>query len=375
MSAGRPALRRPTRMARLGVAAAACASLAAFAAPATTPAPGKPFSQSFGDWHVACDNLRRCAAQGYRVEDEAGRSAGLWLSREAGPDGALHARLHLSAEDGPDQPDGTLAEVRVGSRRFKKLPLDADLPPATLLALVASLLEVPQMEVSAAGGRAVVSLRGLKAALLKIDDVQGRVGGVTAWVARGKAAAAQVPAAPPAPVIVAAAPPVQLSEQDAAPLMKRLVRHPLVQEQCGLLTEALQSAPSPEAAELPLDGQLFRIAPSEYLLLKECGRAAYQVSSQLWRVKERPTLQVTAEVLPDVETDETVLMNADFSEGRLSSWQKLRGLGDCGLSRGWVWTARGFALRIADVAPDCNGIFGGGPGLTLWEAQVQGAKR
>lgn len=309
------------------------------------------------------------------MADETGRSAGLWLSREAGPEGALQAQLHLSAEDGPDQPDGTLAEVRVGNRRFAKLPLDAALPPATLRALVGALIEAQQMEVSAAGGRATVSLQGLKAALLKIDDVQGRVGTVTAWVARGKAPAAQVPAAPPTPVIVPTAPPVLISEQDAAPLMKRLMRHPLVQEQCSLLAEAMESAPSPEAAEPPLDGQLFRIGPSEYLLLKECGRAAYQVSSQLWRVKARPTLQVAREVLPDVEAEETVLMNADFTAGRLSSWHKLRGLGDCGLSRAWVWTASGFALHVADVSPDCNGIFGGGPGLTLWEAQVREAKR
>lgn len=378
MSARRPFALPKMRTSLLGAAMAALTTLGVVAAPATISSPGQPFSQSFGDWRLACDNVRRCSAQGYRVKDEGGRSAGLWLSREAGPDGALHARLHLSAEDGPDQPDGTLAEVRVGTRHFSKLPLDADLPPATLRSLVSALLEAPQMEVSAGSGRAVVSLLGLKAALLKIDDMQGRVGNVTAWVARGKAVAAQVPLAPPTPIIVPAAPPALLSEQAAAPLMKRLVQHPRVQEQCGLIMEAIESAPSPEAAELPLDGQLYRIGPSEYLLLKECGRAAYQVSSQLWRVKEGLeglTLQVAPERLPDVDTEETELMNTDFTAGRLSSWQKLRGLGDCGLSRAWVWTASGFALRVADVAPDCNGIFGGGPGLSLWEAQVRDAKR
>ena len=46
-----------------------------------------------------------------------------------------------------------------------------------------------------------VSLDGMKAALLYVDQIQGRVGTVTALVARGDKAASQVPVAPKLPVV------------------------------------------------------------------------------------------------------------------------------------------------------------------------------
>lgn len=339
--------------------------LAGAAHAAGAGAQARPFEQRFGDWTVACDNVRTCSAQGYRAMDESGPQAGLWLSRQAGPQGTWTAQLHLSGSDSPELPDGTLAEVRVGTRRFSRVPLDTDMPAATLQALVKAMLEAPQMQVTAAGSTATVSLQGLKAALLKMDDVQGRVGTVTAWVARGKAAPSQVPAAPAMPLIEAAPPPVQLPEQEARPLLARLRALPSVRSECALLEEAVD-----EADRLP-DATLFRIASGSYLLLMDCGRAAYQISSRLWRVTLRPQLAARPEVLPDVAEPALDLMNADFSEGRLNTWHKGRGVGDCGSSRQWVWTATGFALRTADESPDCNGLFGGGPGLGLWQAEVR----
>ena len=335
------------------------------AGPACLAAGAKPFMTSFGDWTVACDNVRACSAQGYKVAAEDGAQAGLWLSRSAGPDGALSAQLHLSGMDSPELPDGTLAELRIGQRRFSRLPLDADLPPATVQAIVNAMVEAPQMQVKAAGSQATVSLQGLKAALLKMDDVQGRVGTLTAWVARGKAAASQVPAAPPTPVIVAAPPPVQLPPEEARPLLARLRALPAVKGDCALLEEAARASVSPP------EGSLFRLGPQSYLMLMECDRAAYQVSSRLWRVTLRPQPTARPEPLPDMGEPALDLMNADFSEGRLSTWHKGRGVGDCGSSRQWVWTATGFALRMASESPDCNGIFGGGPGLGLWQADVE----
>ncbi len=340
-------------------------ALAGMAHAASAVAPAKPLQQRFGDWTVACDNVRTCAAQGYQVADESGPQAGLWLSRQAGPQGTWTAQLHLGGADSPELPEGTLAEVRIGKRRFNRLPIDTDLPASTLLALVNAMLEAPQMQVTAAGSTATVSLQGLKASLLKMDDVQGRVGTVTAWVARGQAAASQVPAAPAVPVIVAAPPPVQLSAEEARPLLARLRVLPSVKGDCDLLEEAVDDA------DRSPDAQLFRVAPGSYLLLMDCGRAAYQISSRLWRVTTRPALAARPEVLPDVGEPAQDLMNVDFSEGRLSTWHKGRGVGDCGSSRQWVWTAAGFALRTADESPDCNGMPGGGPGLGLWQAEVR----
>ena len=336
------------------------------AGPACMAAGAKPFMASFGDWTIACDNIRSCSAQGYKVADENSAQAGLWLSRSAGPEGALSAQLHLGGADSPELPDGTLAELRVGHRRFSRLPLDTALPPATVQALVKALIEAPQMQVKAAGSQATVSLQGLKAALLKMDDIQGRVGTVTAWVAKGQATAARVPLAPPLPVLVPAAIPTRLQADADLVLTRQLVRHPVVIQDCYLLQEDHRAADwLPETA-------VHQIRSKEYLVLMECARAAYQTGYRLWRVKQGgQALDVAPEVLPDLQEPALDLMNAEFSAGKLSTWHKGRGMGDCGGNREWVWTASGFALRLVNEAPDCNGIYGGGPGLTLWQAEVQ----
>ncbi|HLO93290.1 MAG TPA: DUF1176 domain-containing protein, partial [Burkholderiaceae bacterium] len=138
-------------LASLLLALAGAAQAAGTTAVASPGKPFKPFVQRFGDWTVACDNIRACSAQGYKVEDENGAQAGLWLSRSAGPEGVLSAQLHLSGPDSPELPEGTLAELHIGQRRFSRLPLDAELPPATIRALVNALIEAAQMQVKAAG--------------------------------------------------------------------------------------------------------------------------------------------------------------------------------------------------------------------------------
>ncbi len=331
--------------------------------------PQVPLQQPYGDWTVACDNVRACAAQGYRVQEAGGAQAGLWLSRDAGPQGAVHVQLHLSGPDGQDLPDGSRIKASVDGREFRQLPLDADLPPAVVRPLLAALIEGESLTLSGPGSEATVSLQGLKAALLKMDDVQGRVGTVTAWVAKGKGAASHVPSAIPAPVLVPTTPPSIVDADAALPLVRQLVRHPAVIQDCYLLQED-----AGEADRLPATS-LYQVRSQEYLVLMECERAPYQTGHRLWRMKQRQgALEIAPEVLPDVRGPALDLMNADLQAGELSTWHKGRGLGDCGGGRRWVWTTTGFALRLAHEAPDCNGMFEGGPGLVLWQAEVKAAK-
>lgn len=330
--------------------------------------PPAPVLQRFGDWTVACDNLRRCTAEGNRVQDGNGAQAGLRLSREAGPQGAPLAQLHLSGPEGQDLPAGSRLRIQIDGRNYRSLPVDNVLPPARLLPLLKVLLEADSLQLSAEGSEAMVSLEGIKAALLKMDDVQGRVGTVTAWVAKGPLSAGKVPPAPPLPVLVAAPPPLPLTSEAAKPLLLRLLREPAVIEDCYLLQEESGHADSPPEATL------YAVGPDEHLLFMTCAFAPYQTGYRLWRVKQRQGAWVIApEALPNMGQPALDLMNADLSGGELSTWAKLRGQGDCGSSRHWIWTGSGFALRSAVDAPDCNGEFGGGLGLELWRTELRTA--
>lgn len=131
---------------------------------AALPAGAAPYNGTrFGamDWEVACDNTRRCEAAGFQSEDGETESApaALWLGRDAGAAAAaLEARLMVVTPD------------------------DKDAGPLTITA-------------------GQLALAGLKAVLLKMDDLQGRVGTVTAPVKPGtRPAGAVLPplAMPPA---------------------------------------------------------------------------------------------------------------------------------------------------------------------------------
>ena len=51
-----------------------------------------------------------------------------------------------------------------------------------------------------------------------------------------------------------------------------------------------------------------------------------------------------------------------------------RGLGDCGESRSWLWTADGFKFFDDTTAPLCRGIGGAVP-MRLWLAESTGQIR
>lgn len=123
------------------------------------------------DWEVACDNTRRCEAVGYQTDESGSAPVALWLGRDAGAGAALEAKLSVVTED------------------------DKDAGPLTIVV-----------------GK--LSLAGLKAALLKMDDQQGRVGTTTALVKPGTRAASTVLPPLPAPTVRALAmPPAQKGDE------------------------------------------------------------------------------------------------------------------------------------------------------------------
>jgi len=318
----------------------------------------------FKDWAMACDNRRHCEAIAYQSEESGSAPVTMWLSRDAGP----HARVHIQF-DTDESEDTQSLTLQLGPRQqLKGISPRKDLSPADTAKLLAYVLEGEEIVLAEGGSgnssrkRWQLSLAGSKAALLKMDDLQGRVGTPGALVRRGtllptKAESSVLPALA-APRVKAAALP-KTSAADQA-LLKPILDS-IAPRECW---DELPDDSSPEQS-------ITRISATEVLVMRECGRGAYQGGSGIWLAKSKPPYAAKRLVLPLTDGESTdYVMNANLTaEGRLSSFAKGRGISDCGSSFDWVWNGRGFELFEAWRSPLCRGFPGGGFGLRVWTAQ------
>jgi hypothetical protein len=305
---------------------------------------------SFKDWVVACDNTRHCEAVGYQTES-FDQPVTLWLGRDGGANAAVSARLDAQF----DQDETGPYRIRAGATEVTGIPVDGVLTAAQIAHLLPALKEADAAIVTDGRHEWELSLAGLKAALLKMDDVQGRVGTVTALSRPGAKLASAVPAALPAPVLRGQAVP-QPRDSDAK-LLPAILK---------TLRDADCDADAP-SAEYGRNSEITRLSATEVLVFQECTRGAYQASYGIWRVSDKPPYKAARILLPNAQgKTEDMLIEPYFDKGVLSSFAKGRGLADCGTSDQWLWTADGFKLKESSIGPMCRGMPGGGLMLRLW---------
>lgn len=298
------------------------------------------------DWEVACDNTRACEAVGYQADEGDSAPVALWLGRPAGASGAVAAKLSVIAEN--EAAVGPLT-LRVGQLTLAGLTSEAELTPAQIARLLPALLDGGYADVTDGKGKWRLSLAGMKAALLKMDDLQGRVGTVTALVKPGAKPASGV--LPPVP----------------APVLRGLATVPERKQDAALLPVIVKKLPKGGCDEQPdligggeSQSEIYRLSGSKLLLVIECGRGAYQSSFAVWTADDKAPYAAKRVRLADADggvRDE--LLNPGFDKGELGSFARGRGLGDCNSQASWVWTAEGFKLASASSARLCRGVPGG----------------
>lgn len=159
-----------------------------------------PVERRFSDWLVVCDNTRVCRAQ------VTGQDGSLMVRRDPGPNGII-----LIVLDGQDPDSGTsipeIASIRVtggvapGGWRLDRAGESAKLQGQAALTFLWAIAPARTVTYRAGGEAHEVSLAGLTAALLAIDEIQGRAGTITASVSPGSRPATAVPAALPVPIL------------------------------------------------------------------------------------------------------------------------------------------------------------------------------
>lgn len=356
------------------------------------PAPGLARVHEFQDWAVACDNLRHCEAQGYFSQSGEALPVMLDLRRAAGPGAPVALALHFGtiAPDGgetaaPAPRAGQPVLIQAGALKLTLVPAGRPGEPVTQLplasaqipAVLAALRQAESLEARQGALRWRVSLKGASAALLKMDDLQGRIDTPGALARPGSRPEAAVPAPAAVPLISAQPLPAQPPADDAAlraRLSKAVRALPGVTDACPLLGEPDETG----------SGEVWHLADGRVLVSLDCWRAAYNAGAAVWIGRSTPPhalQEVGFAALPQDEppprrwgwfNQPTGLSLERTPDGllRAHAAAKGRGIGDCWSTSEWVWTGQHFALTAANDAV-CRLFTPGGTAFTLWRAAVR----
>jgi Protein of unknown function (DUF1176) len=286
------------------------------------------------DWQLVCDNTRACRAAGYQSIEKSDDSepVSMLLTRAAGPISRVRIQVQLATE-GKAKP-GEMVAMQLGARSFAKLPLMRDWASAQVQATLPSLLVAEEAEFTyRSSQRWTLSLQGLKAVLLKMDEFQGRVGTRGALVARGGDPEDGVPRpVPPQQISMAAVPKTQAGDQ-------------------ALVAQITPLLDSVNCTQSSVDYEIARLSDSKLLLWNVgCYGGAYNSSNAYWLVSGSPPYN--PQRLP-IESGNS------YQNGLISGVQKGRGIADCMSQAEWRWNGSEFVLSKELTTGMCRGFPGG----------------
>lgn len=327
---------------------AALALMAAFISPAMAQDSGVSFS--YKNWELACDNTNTCRAAGYANEDEP--SGSVLLTRTAGPGTIPTGEVTLADyESGDSAPVTTLTLWINGKAAGVLKPAEEGfwhLSASQTQALIGAIKGSGKVEFKGGPAPFVLSGDGATATLLKMDDVQGRIGTPGALSKKGDKPESSVPAAIPAPEIQAAK-------------VAKAQEHPLTAPEIAALTPKLLATLQPDDCDRMQSPQendgasedgitLTPLSNGHALITAVCWRAAYNEGYGYWVIdsglKQAPVLVTNS--------------GSGYDEGTISMGQKGRGLGDCWATASWVWDGTAFRQSNEATTGMCRLIHPGG---------------
>lgn len=324
---------------------------------AADAAPPKPGSiETFGDWTVACDNVRRCEMTSLIPENQApdgsDSGASFSITREPGPNAGF--TFEIDGNGGIKGETSVRIDGRIiaGGSAHKDVMMLTGADAAKIIAAMINGKKLMLTDIAGASA-ANASLAGSSAALRFIDAQQGRAGGVTAAVAKGPKPASAVPAPLPLPRIRSIAP-----AGSAAKITPALIKTMRAISQCDA---------EDSGGGGPITGDA--IGGGATLVLLPCGAGAYNFSSVPFVITGGKPSVARFDSSPGFQQGEGFpnLVNAewDAKAGQLASYSKDRGLGDCGSSETYVWDGAMFRLIAAAQMRECRGSVNW---LTIWRA-------
>ncbi|WP_183255159.1 DUF1176 domain-containing protein [Brevundimonas basaltis] len=338
-------------------------------APQTRPPPvnATPEVRTFRDWRVACDNSGDCIAL---TGGDIGAAAFVRLRMPAGPDAEPEV---VAGAWGLETAERFELSIDGAAHRLTMTPLSewagiAGTRGTPARALITAMGAGRDLVLSIDDSSGSLSLAGVSAALLWIDERQGRLGTVTALLRRGDHPATNVP------------PPAMLPEIDARPAsISQFTR-----DNPPPLPDSVASRPEIKTcredwgyAGADEDGLLYaELGPETRLWGLRCFLAAYNTGHVLFLTDH---LGGGVRPLTLAGLDETIEVFTNVLPGyTLTNTVRARGLGDCGVIQQWRWARRGFELALEKRMDECWGLppelwptLWRTRGIVPWQAQAQ----
>lgn len=326
-------------------------------------------TRGFKDWMATCDNLAACRA--FQFNGEPASFGGYaMVRREAGPEAEPVVVLVVPPAEGATAKGQAVWRAVVNGERlpgFETIAVRADddgfwraeLTPARSRALIDAVRDFDELLLVDGDDQVgIFSLSGISAALLWIDDRQGRVGATSALIRKGPKTA---PAAELAPVVTRGP---AVSQAGLPKAVTREMAYQPALKQCDVDYTSAE------------DLSVSRLAPGKLFWSVPCSRGAYNTSYALLLTDEKGGAPDTVDLpnAPGIENGDPVgeLVNARYDPATriLSNFDKARGLGDCGSVRDWVWAGAEFKLTHQAVMPECHGV-AHDDWPTVWRAEVR----
>jgi len=336
------------------------------AASASAPQPGD--LKVYKDWAVGCDNARVCQMVSLFPENNPAGDEGLVvITRTAERKDRLKVKILLNGT-GVDRYrmliDGRLVDtgpVVKGDDPIEIVGADAH-------KVVAALIKGNNLKLVGPNGvtLSTVSLAGTAASMRYMDDQQQRARTKTALVAKGSRRFVPPPNIVPTIMISASTPSTQAPE--TGDIVALAEGSECNNERFGLA----------EDQTFPL-GQ--KDKTQRALVLISCGAGAYNFVSAAyigentgegtgWSFK--PASFDYKQELGELDKA-PLLVNASWNgeDQVLSTYNKGRGLGDCGNAESYVWDGEQFRLIAASAMDECRGAYEWVP---LWQARREKVK-
>ncbi|GAW42402.1 hypothetical protein SH203_02818 [Brevundimonas sp. SH203] len=313
-------------------------------------------TKQFRDWSATCGNDGTCWAFGFASGGDGG-----WLriTLAPGPD----ARPHILFGYWPD--GDAKGPPRIGltidGRDFAaalNAASEADAPIGEIVSDARPIIDLlAQGKVATIRGASAqdISLNGAAAALLWIDEKQGRLDTPTALMRRGDKPASTVPAAPQLPVVAAGPAVDQTGFGDENQTVPAALRSRTEVGNC------LKESVVPDVSDMVMSA---RLDARTELWAVPCGSGAYNVT-HYWYLTgpggrdPRPAALIgTAGPGADPTSPDNATVNGGYDPGSrtLSAFAKGRGIGDCGAAQTWTWTGQRFVLTRESTMGECAGV-------------------
>ncbi|MEN2750878.1 DUF1176 domain-containing protein [Psychrobacter sp. FBL11] len=310
------------------------------------------------DWQVACDNTRTCRLAGYQAEN-SDFPISILLMRRAGSDANVIGKIKL----GGTKESSTKALLQLGNRHrmslfidgkdlgetkpFSTVAGDAELTTTQVSALLEALTKSSKIELVMRNSRWELSDKGATAVMIKADEAQGRVGTPSALVSTNGTSKSNSNVLPPKP-----APQLRLIVPNIRATSSRKEKFSMKSSQLSALTKGTIANVETDCPNLTDKSpwRISRLNGSQLLIQHNCWMGAYNAGTGMWVINDKKPYN------PVLITTEAT----DYTNGKISSVQKGRGIGDCLNKIDWIWTGKSFVKSHESSTGLCRMIEAGG---------------